>query len=160
MATRGVPQGGSFAYGNAVRSLDEQLRLLDALDSKAGILIAANGLLAGLIFGRGSFLTRAPSWLSLTTGVLVLASLLFALFAFLSRLYETAPAPEAVARFAQRPEDWLQWRFITNVLDAIEVNRKKLALKGRLLSLGQASLIAAIAPLGGYFVWARLTGRL
>lgn len=43
-----VPEGASFAYAVAIAALDEQLRRIEALDTKAGILMAVDGVIAGL----------------------------------------------------------------------------------------------------------------
>lgn len=65
-----VPAGAPFAFEMAVRSLDEQLERINALDTKAGVLIAADGVIVGLLACDRSVLTRAPAWI----GVLVLAT--------------------------------------------------------------------------------------
>lgn len=45
-----------------------------------------------------------------------------------------------------------------NMLESIDTNRAKLQQKARWLTGSQIVLIVSIAPLGGYFVWSRLTG--
>ena len=57
-------------------------------------------------------------------------------------------------------EEWLRWRFVPNVLDAIAVNRRKLALKSTFLTWALACLIAAVLLLGGYFIYALFWSRL
>jgi hypothetical protein len=64
MAQRPVPRGASFAYAVAEQSLDEQLGRIEALDAKAGIVIATNGVLAALLFGRSSLLLGMPELMS------------------------------------------------------------------------------------------------
>ena len=54
--------------------------------------------------------------------------------------------------------DWLKWRFLRNMLDALEVNRRKLAWKSRFLTAALLSLIVAVALVGGYFVYSALVG--
>lgn len=68
MPTKGVPQGAEFAFDSAIRSLDDQLSRIDALDAKAGILLVADGILAGLIFGRDAFVRRAQWVIALAAG--------------------------------------------------------------------------------------------
>lgn len=48
---RDVPLGAPFAFEMALRSLDEQLERINALDTKAGVLIAADGVIVGLLAG-------------------------------------------------------------------------------------------------------------
>ncbi len=51
-----------FAFENAAKALHEQLGRLESLDAKAGVLLAADGVLAGLLFATDSGRSfRAPS---------------------------------------------------------------------------------------------------
>ena len=78
-----VPEGSGFAFEMSLRALDEQLRRIEALDSKAGILIAADGILAGLLLsGRGPLL-QAPKPVLFAAVAAVISSLSFALLAFI-----------------------------------------------------------------------------
>ena len=86
-----VPEGAGFAYDVGIRAIDEQLRRIEALDSKAGILIAADGVLVGLLLGGRSLLGRIPALASGLGLALVLASLLLALLSFAGRQYSSAP---------------------------------------------------------------------
>ncbi len=160
MATNRIPPGTSFAYAVGIRTLDEQLRRIDALDSKAGTLLAADGLLAGILFATSSSVRSAPRWTVVGLVLTLFASLLLALLAFANRRYEDAPNPSHVVRFALRDEAWLQWRFMGNVLGAIDVNGRKLRRKARLLASSLVSLIAAVGLLGGYLLHASVTHRL
>jgi len=94
-----IPHGAGFAYDVATAALDEQLRRIEALDSKAGILIAADGVLAGLLFGRSSLITTAPRWLGALVVGLVVLSLLLGLMSFANRRYRRTPRPQAAIRF-------------------------------------------------------------
>lgn len=86
-------------------------------------------------------------------------SLVLGLLAFWTRRYDVAPRPEALAQLMVASEEWLKWRFIPNVLDALAVNRRKLALKLAFLTWALACLIAAVVLLGGYFIYAVLWDR-
>lgn len=88
-----VPAGASFAYDTAVAALAEQLRRFGVLDSKAGILIAADGVLAGLLFGRSSLIPAAPRSLAATVVGLVVLSLLLGLVALPIGATERPPTP-------------------------------------------------------------------
>lgn len=149
-----VPPGSSFAYDAGLASLDEQRKRADALDSKAGILLAAAGLFAGFVFRGDSLLTRAPRAVGVSGAVLLIASIAVALLAFANRSYRSAPTPAVAVRMMAFPEDWLRWRFLGNVLEAVEVNRRKLRDKARLLTLAESLLLAAVGILGGYFIYA------
>lgn len=149
---RQVPPGASFAFEIAVRSLDEQLERINALDTKAGVLIAADGVIVSLLAADRSVLTRAPAWI----GVLVLAtvgtSLILSLLAFTTRRFESAPRPEAVVRLMSADPDWLRWRFLDNMQGALSNNRGRLRTKTRLLSASLTSLIGGATLLGGYLI--------
>lgn len=158
MISRGVPQGATFAFDVASHSLDEQLRRVDALDSKAGVLLAADGIIASLILGRTVPSPAQPVWVTLPAGLAVLLSMGSALVAFSNRNYETALEPGAIAEVAAAPEAWIRWRFISNMIDAVDTNRIKIDQKARWLTCGQLSLLAGLALLGGYFAYASLSG--
>lgn len=132
MVMKGVPQSAAFPYKTAQRALDEQLRRIDSLDSKAGILLAADGILAGLIFGRETFISRAPVAVASVAGGGILLS--------------AAPA------------DWIRWRLMGNMLDAVDENHRRLRRKTRWLTAGQGLLLVTLAPVGGYFLYALLRG--
>lgn len=159
MAQRHVPRGASFAYAVAERNLDEQLGRIEALDSKAGILIAADGVLSGLLFGRSSLLLSMPRPLGVLIALLVGSSLLLGLIAFGNRRYRRAPGVESVIRLMAFGEDWLRWRFLGSFQLALEENGTKLRWKSRCLTSALSTLIAAVAMLVGYFVFAVLSGK-
>jgi hypothetical protein len=149
---RNVPAGAGFAYQVAVRTLDEQLRRIEALDTKAGVVIAAGGLVIGLLAGERSSLVEAPTWVRVTVLGTVTFSLVLALLAFSARRYDTAPNPDAAVRLMTAEPEWLEWRFLGNLSDSIAANRSKLSTKSRLLSSALSTLIAGAAVLGGYLV--------
>jgi hypothetical protein len=155
-----VPAGASFAFERSVKTLEEQLTRIEALDGKAGIPVAAGGVLAGLLFSRGSLLVGAPRLMVGVAAIALTSSLVFALLAFWTRRYDVAPKPEALSQLMAAREEWLQWRFIPNVLNAIAVNRRKLALKSAFLTWALICLIVAVVLLGGYFIYALFWNRL
>jgi cell division protein FtsL len=157
---RPVPRGASFAYAVAERSLDEQLGRIEALDAKAGIVIATNGILAGLLFGRSSLLLTMPELLAALIILLVGSSLLLALIAFATRRYLVAPRPEAVRRLMSAQEDWLRWRFLGNLEETLARNDSRLTRKARWLLASLVSLMLAIVSLSAYFVPTVLSGTL
>jgi hypothetical protein len=126
-----VPRSASFAFDVAVRALAEQLARIDSLDSKAGILLAADGVLAGLIFAREGIVAQAPTWLALVLGAAVLCSLGCTLVAFANREYVLSPKPELIAELAAAPDDWVKWRVMGNVLRAVDTNRSRLKSRSR-----------------------------
>lgn len=152
MAQQPAPIGGDFSYDVAQRALDDQLRRIDAQDGKAGVLIAAAGVFAGLIFSSDSLLLKGPVWLIRVTGGSVVLAILCALLASLNQQYTTAPRPESVARFAARDTAWLKWRFLGNVHRALDWNRQKLNRKARLLTAAQGFFMLAVVLVGGYFI--------
>jgi len=147
-----APAGAGFAYEVALRSLDEQLERIEALDTKAAVLLTADGVIAGFLFGRDSAIREAPDWLAIAAIAGLMASFILALVTFASRRYQQAPPAVAVARRAQAPGDWLKWRFLANVHLAIDVNNSKLRQKSRLLTAGLGCLLASLLTLGGYLI--------
>ena len=158
MVEEPVPRSASFAFDVARHALSEQLARIDSLDSKAGVLLAADGILVGLIFGRDTSAGSAPRWVIVAAGVGALLSLSCALRAFANRNYKIAPTPRQVARLAGASEDWVRWRLIGNMLDAVETNRDRLQRKTRWLAAGQLLLLVTLAPMGAYFLYAPTMG--
>lgn len=114
---------------------------MEALDTKAAGLLAADGLQTGLVLSRNGLVATAPTWLALTAGVGLLSSLGCALAAFANRGYVLAPEAQTVAELANAPEDWIRWRVMGNVLDAVDTNRRQLRQKARVLTAGQLILL-------------------
>lgn len=152
-----VPAGAGFAYASSLRSLDEQLRRIEALDTKAGILLAADGVLAGFLFTRGSILLEAPEWIGIFAATAVLISMTLALLGFATRNYTTAPRAQAIARRASAPQAWLEWRSVPNVLRAIDANALNLVRKARLIGLSVLSLLVGVLTTGAYLTYTILT---
>jgi hypothetical protein len=142
----------------AAAALDEQLRRIDSLDTKAGIVIAADSVLSGLVFGRGTALSGAPRPLATAVVVAVLLSLLCALGAFMVRRYETAPSPRSIGLRVGASGDWLKWRFLPNLLQALDRNNRRLTSKSTLLTIAQGLLFVAVGVVGGYFTYVVITG--
>jgi len=145
-----VPAGATFAYATAIRTLDEQLSRIEALDTKAGVLIAADGLILALIAGGDGRLARVPAMLLVGIVASVTASLIAALLSFTTRRYETAPNPDAAIHLMAADPTWLEWRFLGNMQGAIQENRRKLRTKTRLLSAALTALLLGSTLLGGY----------
>lgn len=150
-----APPGARFAYETAAHSLAEQLQRIDALDSKAGVLLAADGIIVGLVLVPTPAVPGAAVVLG---GIAVLLSLFAALGTLANRRYVIAPEPSLVARLAGAPDDWIMWRLMGTVLQALDTNRVKIRKKARLLTFAQAALLAGLVIYGGYFVYAHLSG--
>lgn len=145
------PKGAEFAYEVAQRSIDDQLRRIESLDTKAGILLAAGGVLAGLVYREGSILAEAPVALGFLASMFLLASLLLALVAFFNRKYRSGLSPQAVTDFAARDGTWLKWRFQKNLIDIWRWNDQRLRIKAALISWSLGFLLATTVTTGGYF---------
>lgn len=158
MAAAAVPPSATFAFEIATRSLVEQLHRVEALDSKAAALLAADLIVTGLILGGARALTDVPGWIIAVSTIGILLSLLAAIRAFANQRYLVAPEPGVVAVLANASEDWIRWRLMGNMLQSVQTNRSKLEQKARWLTWSQIVLVASIAPLAGYSVWSRLWG--
>jgi hypothetical protein len=160
MASRPVAPGAPFAFEMSIRALDEQLRRIEALDSKSGILLAAVGVVIGLLLSAGSAVARFPQVVAISATISLILSLLLGLIAFANRRYEFAPKPEAVIRLMAAGSDWIQWRLLGNLTAALATNRRKLAWKARFLTSALVALIVAVGTLGGYFIYQLATPPL
>lgn len=149
---RQIPVGAGFAYAVAIRTLDEQLRRIEALDTKAGVLIAADGVIIGLLASERSALEQAHRIIGAVVLGAIAMSLITPLLAFATRHYQTAPNPDAVIRLMTADQSWLEWRFLGNLRAAIEVNRQNLRQKARLLATALVLLIAGSTSLSGYLL--------
>ena len=147
-----VPNGSGFAYEVGVEAIREQLRRIEALDSKSGILIAADGVLAGLLFQGNSLLQRIPSAVAAIGLIGVLGSLLLALLSFLNREYRLAPSFPASMALMAAPGEWLRWRFLGSIEQALEENNHRLATKSRFLTTSMVTLLITLVFLGVYSV--------
>lgn len=56
----------------AAKAYEDQMRWIDTLDGKAGILMAGDGVIAGLIMTQGSVLTKSPTTIAATVTALLL----------------------------------------------------------------------------------------
>jgi hypothetical protein len=152
--TSPTPPGTDFAFDTAIRGLADQMRWIDALDTKAGVLMAADAVLAGVVLTRGSILLGAPVWLGVAVAVLLLSSLLLALLSFATRRFELAPDIPGLASAATvESERSLRWTALPAVQEALAMNEPKIAQKANLLFCSGCALMAAAVFFGGYFIF-------
>lgn len=149
------PKAAEFAFNNAVRVLDGQNLRVDSMDTKAGILLAADGVLAGFLVGADSVLLRAPKCFATVAVILLVLASIFALGAFYPRKYHAAPVAQAVADDSDNHDDdlALKWSWVGNVLEAVAFNNKALEHKGVLLRFAGAGLAMTLLVLGIGLIW-------
>lgn len=105
-----TPRGIGYAHQAASKTFDDQMRWIDALDTKAGILMAADGVIVSLVVTTDSILLSAPKPVGIAATGLLFISLVFALLAFSTRRYEVAPDLEPLIQQMQHLEDdGLRW---------------------------------------------------
>ena len=126
---------------------------VDGLDSKAGVIVAADGVLAGFLLSGNSQLADAPDWLATVLVISVFLSITTALLAFATRRFKNAPSFDATMRLMTGGADWLKWRFLRNIQDSIHENHKNIEQKARFIALAIGFLLAAVALLGSYSIW-------
>jgi hypothetical protein len=153
------PPGTDFLFDRAVRGLDDQMRWIDALDTKAGVLVAADAVIAGLVLTRDSLLLQGPSWVAVAVAGLLLISLVLALLSFSTRRFELAPSAASLLPDVNAGETAAQmrWRALADVLEALEINEPKVGQKANLLFVSAYILTLAVGVLGGYFVFRLVT---
>jgi hypothetical protein len=151
--TTSPPPGGDFAFDTAVRAFADQMRWIDALDTKAGVLMASDAVLAGLVLTRGSLLLDAPAWIGVLVALLLFISFVLALLSFSTRRFGVAPDVSALAsEAATATASSLRWGALSDIVDALEMNEPKIGRKADLLFASGVGLMLAIASFGGYFI--------
>ncbi|HVL52064.1 MAG TPA: hypothetical protein VM754_11245 [Actinomycetota bacterium] len=146
-----LPPGSGFAYDLGERILASQSARADAIDTKAAVVMAVVGVLAGFLFQ--SPFQGAPRTVILVASFSVPVSLATALGSFWTARYSRAPEFTAVTARTQSPESWLKWRFLPNLADAIAVNDRKLELKVTYLRVAMVGLLVLILDIGGYLLY-------
>jgi hypothetical protein len=146
-----LPPGSGFAYELGERILASQSAQFDAIDTKAAVVMAVDGVLAG-------FLLQSPFQGGPTAGVIIASSSLFisliaALLAFWTARYSTGPEFSAVTDRIQGTEAWIKWRFLSNLAEAIQANNEKLERKNRLLMAALSALFVLVLYVGGYLMY-------
>lgn len=147
-----IPAGAAFAYEVGQQTLASQSALVDALDTKAAVVLGANGLLAGILLN--SIRNAVPAGVLVVASCSLLLSLTLAVLCFLTARYHRAPEFSAVAERIGASDNWLRWRFLPNIQAAVQANQTKLRRKGRLLMLAITALFMLVVDLGGYLIYA------
>jgi len=134
-----APPGIPLAWDVARAIVDVELREIDQLDTKAGVVIGALAVAGGLLLN-----STARGVAQVLVGVALVLALVFATLAFLVRKYEYAPDPERFASAAMFDPEYMMEAFLGNVLEAAVVNRERAARKGFYLNVavGIGALIA------------------
>ncbi len=153
-STELTPRGIAYAHQAASKSYDDQMRWIDALDTKAGILMAADGAIVSLVVTGDSVLLIAPKLIQIAAPGLLFISLVFALLAFSTRRYEIAPDLEPLVRQMQHlDDDGLRWIALEGLVNAVEVNESKMNAKAEHLFFSAVALLMAILVLAGFFIY-------
>lgn len=149
-----TPRGIAYAHQAASKAYDDQMRWIDALDSKAGILMAADGVIVSLIVTSDSIFLSAPKLVGIGVAGFLFIALVFALLAFSTRRYEVAPDLEPLIRQMQHLEDdGLRWIALEGLANAVEVNESKVNAKAEHLFFSAVALLAAVLVLAAYFIY-------
>lgn len=120
------PLGTDFAWEQAEKRLEAQVRQADALDTKAGTLVGIHVVAAGIVATAAGRLHGANRWV----GVGVVAGLViggwFAFKAFLVQAYNRQPSPQALWNYGEHDEAQIRFRFLSTRFRSLEENRIKL----------------------------------
>lgn len=129
-----APAGISLAYQTAITRLEQQLKDVDQLDTKAGVGVAA------LVAAVGAYFALPLGSIDRYVGGMLLGlSVLSALYALFVRRYADAPDADLMSRYAGYDPDKIREFFLPAVLLALRENEEKIRWKGRLLN---AALVA------------------
>src|SRR6266498_4774627 len=129
MANDHPPPGTGFAWDQAERRLEAQLRQADALDTKAGVLLGLLAVVLALLLNGGERLV--PHWLLAATLAGLGLSGMFAVSSFRAQGYRRDPSPETVWLFASREPQHVKLRLLSARLGALADNPTKLERKAR-----------------------------
>ena len=147
-----LPPGSGFAYDLGERILAAQSAQVDAIDTKAAVILAVDGVFAGFLL-RSPF-HDAPRTAAFVATSSLIVSLISALLAFWTARYSTIPEFGPVADRVQGTEAWLKWRLLSNLAEAIQANEVKLKRKNRLLMTALSALFVLVLYAGGYLLYA------
>ena len=143
-----------FVYAEAAKALDQQMGWIDALDGKAGVLLATNGVLIGLVVSATDALADAGTVVAVALMALVLGSLVAAGVSFATRNYVVAPSlDDLVVLMDSDPSVNLRAVALPSILNALEVNEPKVNQKATWLSAAGALLLVAAILFVGQFVY-------
>lgn len=153
MASPGI----NFAYEQTSKALDDQLHAIEALDTKAGILLAADGVIVGLILTKDSFLAWAPPWLYAMAISYLMGSFVLSLLSFAIRNYDLGPDIWALTdQMVAANDSDLKEDSLPSVLNALDVNEPKIDRKARLLSYSGILLLIGVLSAAAYSVYFQL----
>lgn len=147
-----LPPGSGFAYDLGERILASQSAQVDAIDTKAAVILAVDGVIAGFLL-RSPF-HDAPRTAAFVASSSLIISLISALLAFWTASYSTGPEFAVVADRVQGTEAWIKWRFLPNLAEAIQANEVKLKRKNLLLMTALSALFVLVVYVGGYLLYA------
>ncbi len=112
------------------------------------MLLAAGGVIAGLVLTGDSILQWAPPILTILIVGFLIGSVILSLSSFATRHYETGPdAADLAARMQHLGDAGLQQLAIPPLLEAIDINDSKVNQKAALLSYSGICLM-----LGTFFI--------
>jgi len=151
------PSGTSFAFDMGLRTLDAQSRLVDAIDTKAAVVLGVDGVLAGLLLAASKF--SGPLLIKVSVLVALLSSLTLALLCFWTGRYSRAPELQAMLEKVSASESWLKWRFLRNVSQAIKKNDLKVRQKAGFLTAAITALFVLIWIIGPYLIYSVFQGK-
>ena len=144
MAQAAVPAGTRLVWEQAEKRLDAQMRQADALDTKAGALVALHALTAGLVATTAERFQGASRWILVVviTGLLVSGGL--AIVGFLIQRYDRRPAPQTMWTFGEWQEEQILLRLISTRFDALNTNQALLTKKAKFI-LRSLTLLSVVA---------------
>jgi hypothetical protein len=152
-----TPEGHAYAYATALRAFDRRAALTGAADTRAGILLATDGVVAGLFFARGSVLATAPTWMTIVATASIVISAALSVIALMPRALPLGEDPRTVARLVEdnrRLDDSvLQWSLLPGLLAMLDRDDRRLRRKGLAVATGGGFLLVTLGLLAGYHAY-------
>jgi len=117
-----VLQSAEVAYDVAMRRLDEQMRQIDAIDNKIGVIIGASSAIATLFAGFASVAVQTESRASLWTGVafmivvvlLYVPAILFGMLAYRFHEWDLRPNWDQLLSFGTDYSDQIMRSWVAD----------------------------------------------
>jgi hypothetical protein len=132
-----TPPGAALAYDVAVTKLAAQLAQIDALDTKAGVVIGALVVVMGAILSVHVFrVFQAVAVVGLG------AALVQAVRSFLVGQWADSPYPRRFAEYAALQATAMKWTALPAILQAYDDNVPRLKAKGDRLNQSVGTLVA------------------
>lgn len=151
----GLPSLG-LVYEEAKYVLNIQLDQIDKLDTKAGLILGAGGVILTILLGEGSPVATSGTLINgvlLAGGLLITLSLFFAIWALRVRHYTITPNPYVMrTEYVGRPLEAVKLQVLDNLVGAYQKNDGLIESKAKSVRRAWRFLAFGVIAIGLFFV--------